>query len=342
MTYACLPTGIKHRFSDVSYQAVEAMPLPLSVGVRSQALKLKFVTPETKGHFLTPTVSYAQALEKVAQRMNAFLPKSLLHMAHIGETFSMLYAPYYVKQGLYDAIINRPMASQPPPDFDLQSYPGEKANGGIQFLATLCPDCGWDLQGARDSLVLDCRNCSTVWKPSHNGLKKIAVAHVACADGDAIYLPFWRIEADVTGFDLNTYADLVKLANLPKVVQHHQTDDAFYFWGLAFKVRPQNYLNLATRMTLAQPSGDMLDQPPTQRMHPVNLPLQEAIETMKLTLANFVKPRQLVADYLPAVEIRPRRFLLAYIPFVEKPHELVHPSLHLAINKNQLKLAHNL
>ena len=342
MTYACLPNGIKHRFSDVSYQAVDEMHMPLSVGLRSQALKLNFVTPETKGYFLTPTVTYPQALAKVAKRMNSFLPKSLLHLAHVGETFSMLYAPYYVKRGLYDAIVDKPLASQPPPDFDLTSMPGGQATGGIQFLPTLCPDCGWDLEGERDSLVLNCRNCDSVWKPSRKGLKKLAVAHMAVPDADAIYLPFWRIEAEIKGFELNNYTDLVKLANLPKVVQNHQAEDPFYFWGLAFKVRPQNYLNLSTRMTLAQPAGELKTQPPPQRVHPVNLPLQEAIETMKLTLANFVKPRKLVTDRLPDVEILPNKFLLVYIPFVEKPHELVHPSLHLAINKNQLKLANNL
>ncbi len=343
MTYACLPTGIKHLFSDVSCQALETAHLPMSVGLSSQALKLKFVTPDIEGYFLKPTVTYPEALENMTRRINTFLPKSLLHLAHIGETFSMLYTPYYVKQGLYNAILDQRIAIQPPKDFDLESFGAEKDIRGIQFLPTLCPDCGWDLEGHRDSLVLDCRNCYTVWEPARDGLKKISVAHLAAIDENIIYLPFWRIKAEVTGFDLNNYTDLVKLANLPKVVQDHQGKNPFYFWGPAFKIRPQNYLTLSTRVTLAQPSGGELPaQPPPRRLHPVNMPLKEAIETMKLTLADFIRPRKRMADHLANVNIRPHETLLVYLPFVETLHELVHPALNIAINKNQLKLAHNL
>jgi len=175
----------------------------------------------------------------MTRQINTFLPKSLLHVAHIGETSSMLYTPYYVKQGLYNAILDQRVAIQPPKDFDLESFGTEKDIRGIQFLPTLCPDCGWDLEGDRDSLILGCRNCKTAWEPMRDGLKKISVAHLAAIDENIIYLPFWRIKAEVTGFDLNNYTDLVKLANLPKVVQDHQGKNPFYFWGPAFKIRPQ-------------------------------------------------------------------------------------------------------
>ena len=52
MLFACNPQGVNHKFIDVSHQAVESDYIPHSVGLRSQALKLKFVTPETEGRFL--------------------------------------------------------------------------------------------------------------------------------------------------------------------------------------------------------------------------------------------------------------------------------------------------
>jgi hypothetical protein len=54
-----------------------------------------------------------------------------------------------------------------------------------------------------------------------------------------LYLPFWRIKADISGTELHTYADLVKIANLPKAVQKDWHHNEFHFWSLAFKVKPQ-------------------------------------------------------------------------------------------------------
>jgi hypothetical protein len=86
------------------------------------------------------------------------------------------------------------------------------------FHPTLCPNCGWDMQGRRDALVLHCKNCESMWQASKQGMTRVNVAHLpGPEDESTVYLPFWRIKADVSGIDLNTYADLVKAANLPKV-----------------------------------------------------------------------------------------------------------------------------
>ena len=34
----------------------------------------------------------------------------------------------------------------------------------LTFLATLCPRCGWNLEGEKDSVVLTCGNCQTAWE----------------------------------------------------------------------------------------------------------------------------------------------------------------------------------
>src|SRR3989339_2060059 len=33
----------------------------------------------------------------------------------------------------------------------------------FRFVPTLCPHCGWDMEGQKDSLVLICRNCDSAW-----------------------------------------------------------------------------------------------------------------------------------------------------------------------------------
>ena len=342
MTFACIPSGIKNRFIDLSYQAIKSRFFPVSVGLRSQTLKLSFVTPEAKGRFLKPALQLDKVMQIVEDRFKATLPKPILHQSYIGDTLSMLYAPFYVERKVYDAVLNKPVSPSLPDEFDLEVFGGGRPDWGIDFLPALCPACGWDLEGARDTLALNCSNCSTVWRPRNKKLVKLSVAHLPGQGENLTYLPFWRIKADITGLQLDSYADLVKVANLPKVVQDGMHAERFHFWGLAFKVRPQNYLRLATSITLSQPPEELVFKPPAGRLLPVNLPLKEAAETLKLSLASFMKPRQTANERLPDITITPKSFLLVYLPFHEGHHEFLQPQLHLAINKNQLALAKNL
>jgi hypothetical protein len=60
MLFSCAGNGVVHKFVDVSHQAVLSPLFPVSLGLRSQALKLKFVKRETAGRFLKPTQSFEQ------------------------------------------------------------------------------------------------------------------------------------------------------------------------------------------------------------------------------------------------------------------------------------------
>ena len=74
----------------------------------------------------------------------------------------------------------------------------------------------------------------------------------------------------------------------------------------------------------------------------VALPVTEAIESLKINLASFVKPKNQLAEILHAIGITAKRFALVYVPFVEKHHEFIQPDLQYAINKNILALSENL
>ena len=157
-----------------------------------------------------------------------------------------------------------------------------------------------------------------------------------------MYLPFWRIKADVTGITLNSYADMARIANVPKAVQKKWEDMEFRFWAMAFKVRPRVFLRLARNITLAQPQEKLLKELPDDPLHPVTLPIEEAIESLTINLASFMKPQKDLLPILGDITIKPKSYLLVYIPFLEQHHEFIQPELHLTINKNQLKLASNL
>ncbi len=344
MLFSCVSNGIRHRFIDASHQAIGSVYFPFSVGLRSQTLKLRFVSPETEGRFLKPTLSFEKVMRIFEDRFNSPLPHPIFLQSHIGESLSLIYSPYYVDDKIYDAVLNKPVTSVLPDDFDIAFYPDESPGWPIKFIPTLCPNCGWDLHSEREALVLHCSNCNSVWQPAGNGLKRLKFAHIPIpGKGDnVIFLPFWRMKADISEIALTSYADLVKIANLPKAVQEKWKNIGFRFWSPAFKVRHKDFLRLGRNATLSQPREKLVTELPDAPLYPVTLPVTEAVESMKITLTSFIKPRQSLLPRLHEIKIKPKSFLLVYIPFIENHHELIQPMYHLTLNKNVLGFARNL
>ena len=167
-------------------------------------------------------------------------------------------------------------------------------------------------------------------------------AHVPTDVRDPIYLPFWRIRADVSGIDLKAYADLVRLANLPRAIQAGWEAIPFHFWAPAFKVRPRVFLRLMRVISSALPPRRLAHRFPEHPCQSANLPVREAMETLRVNLSGLIRPAERVAELLPRIGIKPRKALLVYLPFEKRSHELVNADLNLAVNKNQLSLARNL
>ncbi len=342
MLFSCAGNGVGHRYVDVSHQAVSSHVFPVNLGLRSQALKLKFVTPETEGRFLKPTQSLARIEQCFDDRFGKTLPKPVLHHAHIGETISLIYAPFYIENHLYDGVLNCPTAGASIHDFDIDQLPAEDPHWRIHFMATLCPNCGWDLAGERDSLVLLCKNCTSAWYPVGKRLKQIKFGKHPAGRSDSIYLPFWRIRPEIKGLDLQTYSDLIKVANIPKVVQPGWENIGFRFWVPAFKVRPKIFMQLSKNMTLAQFNAELAVELPENEHYRINLPVTEANQSLKVNLASFFRPKNRLADILHKVNITTESFVLVYVPFIEKHHEYIQPDLKFAINKNILALSEHL
>jgi ribosomal protein L37AE/L43A len=342
MWFTCDGNGITHKFIDVSHQAVASPLFPVSLGLRSQALKLKFVAPETAGRFLQPTQSFVQATQNFEDRLGKTWAKPILHHAHIGETISLIYSPFYIENCIYDAVLNRPTPAALAEDFNIDQLPAESPDWRIHFISTLCPSCGWDLEGKRDSLVLLCKNCVSAWYPVGKKLKKIKFGKHPASDSAAIFLPFWRIRPEISGINLNNYVDLIRIANIPKVIQPGWEDVGFRFWVPAFKVRPKIFLQLSKNMTLSQLHHELNEELPEHRYHPVTLPITEAIESLKVNIASFIKPKNRLVEIFHEIGITVKSFVLVYVPFLEKHHEFIQPDLQFAVNKNILALSENL
>ena len=147
MLFSCLPGSTHDQFIDTSHQACFSPRFPASLGLRSQALTLSFVTADTPGHFIAPQTSLQDVMAIFNRRFNRELSQPLLHQAHIGETVSMIYAPYYLDRGLVDAVLNQPLREQDTTPFHREDFPGGVPTTHFHFIPTLCPHCGWDLDG---------------------------------------------------------------------------------------------------------------------------------------------------------------------------------------------------
>jgi hypothetical protein len=342
MLFFCGPSGIAERFVDVSHQAIESSLFPVSVGVRSQAMKLRFATPDIPGRFLQPSQSFKNISDNFQTRFGRQLPRPVLHQCHIGETLSLIYAPFYVKSRLYDAILDKAISPVLPADFSINDFDADNSDRHINFVSTLCPRCGWNLEGQRDSLVLCCKNCNSAWYPVGKKFKQLKFAQLPGAGDDGLYLPFWRVRAEVTGLNLNSYADMARIANLPRVAQSDWQDIAFRFWIPAFKVRPRVFLRLASHVTLSQPREGFVSEIPGGRIHSSTLPLEEALQSLKITLASFMKPRRTLMEKIQEIDIKAVSYSLMFLAFQEDTHEFIQPDFKLAINKNVLALSTNL
>ncbi len=336
------PEGNEFKFLDVSQLAVEAPAAPYSLGLRSQAMKLKFAVADMAGRFIAPARPAADAQAVFSSRFSRNLPQSVMWSTLLGESMGVLFAPFYEKDRLYDAVLDRPVGG-PAAGLLEGGFKDAKPDCRVTFVAAMCPSCGWDLEGERDALALVCRNCSSMWVAADERLQRVDAFRGAETDAPtARWFPFWQIGCEVSGINLNTTADLVRIANLPRVVRGESAQIPFRFWVPAFKLRAQAFLRLAELVTVNQPQDRLTPSPPPAPHQPVNFPVQEAGEILKAVLAGFYKPRHRLPELLPGLDIRTTSFSLAYLPFVEDHHDFIEPKTRLAINKNQLALSTNL
>jgi ribosomal protein L37AE/L43A len=344
MGFSLQASQTTHRFIDTSQQAVNLSGMPPSLGLRPQAINMRFVLPDTPGQFIKPQVPKIEAMQTVERRMQQALKRCTMRQFFIGESISIIYAPFYGTNRLFDGILEQPLGAE----FDLTERlikaPASKPARQFSFVPSLCPACGWDMQGRPDTRVLHCTNCTTAWMASRSGFKQVPFSHWKAkhpAETDR-YLPFWRIQADASGIQLDSYADLVRIANLPKAVQESWGNRPFRFWVPAIKIKPKRFLRLSTSLTLSQPRWKPLDKMPAPFSYPVTLPLKEAIECLMITLGEIVKPRKSFAANFPQIQLKPASALLVYLPFAEGHHEYICRELQVAINKNVLSHADNL
>lgn len=340
--FSCQPYRVKHRVIDTSILAIKSPVLPATLGLRAQALKLQFINPGIKAHFLKQQVSFKNVFKHIENQGKTVTATSgkifAFYREFIGETISLIYAPFFRKDNmLYDAIINSPVRTLSRESIEPLLVSERNDNWNMTFVPTLCPHCGWDLKGEKHSCVLFCTNCNSAWEADQNGFKRLDYGIIAAKIKEVLYIPFWMMKVEVEGVRLDSYADLIRFVNFPKAIQKDWEDREFYFWSPAFKVPPKLFLRLAKQMTIFQPAEKRSEILDGLSLYPVNLSAEEATETIVVTIAHITTDKKKVYPILPELKITLQEHFLIYVPFTVRANELVQCQFNFSINRNALK-----
>jgi hypothetical protein len=335
MVFSFDALSIESRIIDTNILALKPGSAPMSLGLRPQVLKLRYVAPGIAGNFLQPQFPFTKHVNcgPENERIPIKPVSPGIEASFVGETESLIYSPFSIHDNvLIDAILQSPVGNA---GGGLVELPSERcdAEDQLSFLPMMCPTCGWDLEGEKNSLVLFCRNCAIAWQSGESGFENVNFAFPAAINaGDAaIYLPFWRLNANVTGLQLKSYADLVRLANLPRVVQREWEQKQPYFWVPAFKIQPHLFLRLSTSLTTLQPEPESNTPLPKSGILPVTIPAGKALESLKVLIASLVIPKKFIFPLLPALSFSMNDQMLVYLRFCQRGSELIQEDFNLSI-----------
>jgi hypothetical protein len=338
VVYFCSNTTLDYRIVDITHLGLELKSIPLSLGVRPQAMKLRFVKPESKGFFLKFSLKAADIVAAAARLSSGSSKEETLHRAFIGETMSIIYLPLYLDGNkLFDGVLNRQIAFLPRGMEDLAPMTMKNPGWGPRFIAALCPRCGWKLEGERDSVVFLCKNCHTGWEIEEGSLRSISISLAKGRNAESRYIPFWKITACVNGVDIKTFSDFIKITNQPLIVDEARGGKDMNFFSPAFKIRPNFFLNLARQLTILQ-MDFMVDEDLSQNnIYPVTLPGTEATQALKVILASTAVNRQNIFPDLPKISFEIKALNLVYIPFAQGPNDLIQEETGICINRASLE-----
>ena len=326
---------VTHRFVDANTIAADIPGLPLTLGLRPQVLKLRFDSPATEGRFIPADRLAEQAIPDLGET-----PQGVFYRGFIGEAVSLIHAPMILRgETLYDGVLGRTVSACKIADRERLLASSPAPPGQVLFIPTLCPHCGWDMEGERDSLVLLCRNCNSAWACPGRTFTRVEFAVMTPQPGTgeiAMHLPFWRMKPRFEGLDLASWADLIRIANLPKAITPASAAAPLYFWSPAFKVNPALYARWSRQMTVFRPMGDEVDCLPQTSLYPVTLPLGEAAEGIVINLAQMIMDKRKHYPKLAGLSITLEESRLEYHPFVLDRNELLHAALRVAIDRTAL------
>jgi hypothetical protein len=318
---------IKYKIVDTTRLGLDSKLLPATLGLRPQAMKIKPVVSSTRGVFISQSVPTKTVFAHAAMVMDLFNERSkntTYHQAFIGETLSRIYQPCYLKDDhLWDAVSNRVVGNGSLLENHLTKTCSSKVSWEPQFITTICPGCGGLLSGEPDSMVLQCRNCQSLWQEHKHKFIPVKCEVVSSGDSEARYLPFWKITFSTQGYVLKSFGDYLRFTNQPLVARREYDTQPLVFWIPAFKINPKAFLQLASQLTVAQGRIPQAKNSTLTNGYPVTLDRTEALQAIKSVLAYTTLSKEKRFPLLPELRLDDSRSELTYLPFISQIHDLV-------------------
>ncbi|GAB6192370.1 hypothetical protein [Desulfocastanea catecholica] len=318
---------VQHKIVDTTRLGLDSTLFPASLGLRPQAMRIRPVVSATPGRFLLQSIASKTVFAQAAMVIDLFQGRGdrrTHHQAFIGETLSRIYQPCYVQdEQLHDAVTRRVVGQRAHVDKLLQQTCASKVAWEPQCITTLCPGCGGLLDGERDSLVLQCTNCQSLWQEQQQKFVPLPWQVVASEERRARYLPFWRITFSAPGSGLKSFGDYLRFTNQPLIVLEKYDRQPLAFWIPAFKLNPKAFLQLAGQLTVAQMRIAEGQSRPVRNPYPVTLEQAEAVQAIKTVLASTTLSKEKRFPLLPKLLLEKCRGELVYLPFVGQTHDLV-------------------
>jgi hypothetical protein len=272
----------------------------------------------------------------------------------IGEIVSLIYAPVFVKNRmLYDGISGMELGSESKLSGSFPAVIAKKdaiaengedsceSEGAIAFFPALCPQCGWELQGDKESYVMVCPQCCCAWKPSESGLTAVEFFISFSLPKADLWVPFWRMSADCSNAMLSSMADFYRLTSFPRPIAALDEQRPFFFWIPAFKSNPELYLRLGRIFIVQQREIEKPSIVPSP-LYPVTLPESEAFQGIPAFLAELSTVKKKIIPLIKNAAFSMKSFSLVFVPFVDRGSEFIQPECTIAINKNALRLGREL
>jgi DNA-directed RNA polymerase subunit RPC12/RpoP len=338
--YALDQSQIIYKLLDTSLLARQLQDFPFSLGLRPQAMQLRFVTPDLPGHFLSPNTGRRFLLEQVCRKLvqgTELSQAGIKRQDFVGEVFSLVYAPFYFHRGqVFDAITDRVVAKIGS-DFPFARQEKSNKKQKIDFKPTLCPYCGWDMLGESRSATLLCPGCYRAWAVTSSDFKQVGLGIQEAGQKGDYQLPFWQLGLQDPEIKLQSKADLIRLANIPRPLSPQTEKEPLFLWIPAFKIRPELFLRIAQQTTFTGPRVKELKNMPQGQQHPADLPLKEGLQSLPYLLTSLGPAKRRVIALLGQKKIKVHSAKLVYMAFKARGNELLQEEMQLSIPRKALQ-----
>ena len=337
--------GIEESVIDRTWNASRFSCFPSSLGIRPQTQRLRLVEQREKRKLLPVSISPDEPLpqQSLCSPVGRDFPEEeepILFRSFLKDAFSLIYLPAVEKGGvIYNGIDSSPLGSAPPELSEGESYGSSASDFGCRFVPALCPNCGNDLAGEKESLIVFCQTCMVGFSVLNGTLTDIPFLMAEGGSKTATLLPFWRIRAETGGLPLPRTTGRI----LPGGRMEQFDRGNFFFWVPAFRINPQLFLRLAHRATTAQLDAGPLTPPSeASSIPPITVASTEAIKSLKLLLILLSPMDRELLLRLNNLSIEVKDAVPALVPFEQTGYELTNRQIKAAAHANAMRYERNL